>query len=82
MPESDLLKKVQEMLNEEKWTRAALGAYSVGQFKELDQVIGAASEANVPRRSIDFLRAPRTAGGYNSAALCDRSETNDCRRSV
>jgi transcription elongation factor GreA len=47
MPESDLLKKVQEMLNEEKWTRAALGAYSVGQFKELDQVIGAASEANV-----------------------------------
>jgi len=47
MPDSDLLKKVQEMLNEEKWTRAALGAYSVAQFRELDQVISAASEAGV-----------------------------------
>ncbi|MDR1248480.1 MAG: transcription elongation factor GreA [Treponema sp.] len=31
-----LLKNVQEMLNEEKWTRATLSNYSTNQFKELD----------------------------------------------
>jgi transcription elongation factor GreA len=34
-----LLKNVQEMLNEEKWTRAALSNYSTGQFKELDIIL-------------------------------------------
>ncbi len=34
-----LLKKVQEMLNEEKWTRAALSNYSTNQFKELDIIL-------------------------------------------
>ena len=31
-----LLKNLQETLNEEKWTRASLGNYSINQFKELD----------------------------------------------
>ncbi|MDR1410941.1 MAG: transcription elongation factor GreA [Spirochaetaceae bacterium] len=34
-----LLKSVQEMLNEEKWTRAALSNYSANQFKELDLIL-------------------------------------------
>jgi transcription elongation factor GreA len=34
-----LLKNVREMLNEEKWTRAALSNYSTSQFKELDTVL-------------------------------------------
>src|SRR5215469_13040170 len=34
-----LLKNLQEMLNEEKWTRATLGNYSTGQFKELDGIL-------------------------------------------
>ncbi|GHV73613.1 transcription elongation factor GreA [Spirochaetia bacterium] len=34
-----LLKKVQEMLNEEKWTRATLSNYSTNQFKELDVLL-------------------------------------------
>ncbi|MDR0597138.1 MAG: transcription elongation factor GreA [Treponema sp.] len=34
-----LLKNVQEMLNEEKWTRATLSNYSTNQFKELDVVL-------------------------------------------
>jgi transcription elongation factor GreA len=34
-----LLKNVQEMLNEEKWTRAALSNYSTSQFKELDAIL-------------------------------------------
>ncbi|MDR0496797.1 MAG: transcription elongation factor GreA [Treponema sp.] len=34
-----LLKNVQEMLNEEKWTRATLSNYSTSQFKELDIIL-------------------------------------------
>ena len=42
-----LLKNVQEMLNEEKWTRAALSNYSTGQFKELDHFLKEARENKV-----------------------------------
>ena len=38
------LKKVQEMLNEEKWTRATLSNYSTNQFKELDIILKEARE--------------------------------------
>ena len=34
-----LLKNVQEMLNEEKWTRATLSNYTTAQFKELDTIL-------------------------------------------
>ncbi len=36
MAESQIVQKVQEMLNEEKWTRASLSAYSAANLKELD----------------------------------------------
>ncbi|MCL2007792.1 MAG: transcription elongation factor GreA [Treponema sp.] len=39
-----LLKNVQEMLNEEKWTRATLSNYSASQFKELDTILKEARE--------------------------------------
>jgi transcription elongation factor GreA len=39
-----ILKNVQEMLNEEKWTRATLSNYSTGQFKELDLTLKEARE--------------------------------------
>jgi len=39
MAESELAAKVQEMLNEEKWTRATLGTYSVSNLKELDVLL-------------------------------------------
>ena len=39
-----LLKNVQEMLNEEKWTRATLSNYSTSQFKELDAILKEARE--------------------------------------
>jgi transcription elongation factor GreA len=42
-----LLKNVQEMLNEEKWTRATLSNYSTGQFKDLDLILKEAREARV-----------------------------------
>jgi transcription elongation factor GreA len=42
-----LLKSVQEMLNEEKWTRATLGNYSAAQFKELDTVLKECQEARL-----------------------------------
>jgi transcription elongation factor GreA len=45
--ESELLKNVQEMLNEEKWTRAALSNYSANQFKELDVILKEAREERV-----------------------------------
>lgn len=34
-----LIKKIEEMLHEEKWTRTAIGAYTVNHIKELDTVI-------------------------------------------
>ena len=39
MPESQLAGKVQEMLNEEKWTRTALANYSVSSLKDLDLLL-------------------------------------------
>jgi transcription elongation factor GreA len=42
-----LLKKVQEMLNEEKWTRATLSNYSTNQFKELDGILKEARDGRV-----------------------------------
>jgi transcription elongation factor GreA len=47
-----LLKNVQEMLNEEKWTRATLSNYSTNQFKELDLLLKEARED----RSYDELK--------------------------
>ncbi|AEF85085.1 transcription elongation factor [Treponema primitia ZAS-2] len=47
-----LLKNVQEMLNEEKWTRATLSNYSTNQFKELDVLLQEARDA----RAYDELK--------------------------
>jgi transcription elongation factor GreA len=47
MSESQLATKVQEMLNEEKWTRAALGTYSVSNLKELDVLLEEANRDKV-----------------------------------
>lgn len=38
MADSPIAKKLQEMLNEEKWTRATLSGYTVNQIKELDSL--------------------------------------------
>ena len=47
-PESQaLLKSVREMLNEEKWTRAALSNYSTNQFKEFDSILSNARSLRV-----------------------------------
>ncbi len=40
----NLVKTVSEMLNEEKWTRAALNNYTIGNFKELDAIIQRSNE--------------------------------------
>lgn len=40
-----LVSKVNELLNEEKWTRAALNNYTVNNFKELDAVLEEVFEA-------------------------------------
>lgn len=42
----DILNKVQKMLNEEKFTRAALTNYSPAQFKELDDILAEAGSAH------------------------------------
>ena len=42
-----LLKNLQETLNEEKWTRASLGNYSINQFKELDVILKKARDEKV-----------------------------------
>ncbi|WPR00817.1 hypothetical protein SOJ19_00110, partial [Treponema pallidum] len=38
---------VREMLNEEKWTRATLTAYSAEKFKELDRIIAEAKRQSI-----------------------------------
>jgi len=48
----ELLRKVQDMLNEEKWTRATLSNYSTTQFRELDGILKEARE----QRLFDDLR--------------------------
>lgn len=52
MADSPIAKKLQEMLNEEKWTRATLSGYTVNQIKELD---GLFHEAAI-EKSIDEVR--------------------------
>lgn len=47
-----LVKNVQEMLNEEKWTRATLSNYSTNQFKELDAFLKEARE----KHALDELK--------------------------
>lgn len=36
---TDLLRNIKEQLNEEKWTRAALNSYTIGNFQKLDNLI-------------------------------------------
>jgi transcription elongation factor GreA len=48
MADSPIAKRLQEMLNEEKWTRATLSGYSVNHLKELDTLfLEAAAEKAV-----------------------------------
>ena len=47
MAESQIVQKVQEMLNEEKWTRASLSAYSASNLKELDALAQEASREKI-----------------------------------
>ena len=37
---SDIIERINHLLNEEKWTRAAISSFSVENFKELDSIIG------------------------------------------
>ncbi|MDR2717433.1 MAG: transcription elongation factor GreA [Treponema sp.] len=49
LPEESLtlLKNIREMLNEEKWTRAALSNYSTSQFKDFDALLKEAKDLRV-----------------------------------
>ena len=47
MADSPIAKKLQEMLNEEKWTRATLSGYSVNHLKEMDTLFREAAAAKV-----------------------------------
>ncbi|MDR0568062.1 MAG: transcription elongation factor GreA [Spirochaetaceae bacterium] len=49
----ELLKNVQERLNEEKWTRATLSNYSTAQFEKLDLIL---KEAMDDRAGADALK--------------------------
>lgn len=52
MSGTQIAQKVQQMLNEEKWTRASLGAYSAANLKELDAI---AQEA-AAEKALDELK--------------------------
>lgn len=40
----EIVKKVNELLNEEKWTRATLNSYTINNFNDLDELINQALE--------------------------------------
>jgi len=42
-----ILKKLAELLNEEKWTRAALNSYTINNFKELDEILAEAVKEKI-----------------------------------
>ena len=44
-----LLKTINELLNEEKWTRATLNSYSINNFMELDKIVAQTREAGVQK---------------------------------
>jgi len=44
---TDLVQKVTELLNEEKWTRATLNNYTVANFEELDALVERVREAGL-----------------------------------
>lgn len=48
MPEQTI-QTINAMLNEEKWTRATLNDYAVGNFKELDEVIETVSSEGIQK---------------------------------
>ncbi len=47
MSDSPIAKKLQEVLNEEKWTRATLSGYTVNQIKELDALFHEAAREKI-----------------------------------
>lgn len=55
-----VLKSVNELLNQEKWTRAALNSYSINNFKELDELVAeirkAKAEEEVKELSEEHLK--------------------------
>lgn len=53
MPEKTV-KKISDMLNEEKWTRATLNSYTVNNFKELDEYIREVEEKGVQEEVTDL----------------------------
>lgn len=46
-PVSELAGKVSSLLNQEKWTRAAINSYVIGNFNELDELIKLADEEDL-----------------------------------
>ena len=43
----DIIRAVNESLNEEKWTRATLNNYTINNFKELDEILVKIFEENL-----------------------------------
>ena len=41
----DVVKKLSDLLNEEKWTRATLNNYTIKNFSDLDAIVSNASKA-------------------------------------
>jgi len=51
-----LIKSINELLNEEKWTRATLNSYTINNFKELDDIILKTDEFKVQERILSLCQ--------------------------
>ena len=66
---ADCVKTIAEILNEEKWTRATLNNYSIGNFKELDALIKDSYEEEVQGEVKDLCDEHLTHTKNSIAAL-------------
>ncbi len=51
-----LIKSIHELLNEEKWTRAALNSYTINNFKEFDDIILKTDEFKVQEEILSLCQ--------------------------
>jgi len=54
---SDIIKKVEDLLNEEKWTRAAITSYSLTNLQTLDELIETIMEEGVLDEVVELCNA-------------------------
>ncbi len=65
----DVTGKLNQLLNEEKWTRATLSAYTANNFRELDQLLETGRGADAEAEMLEVCEAHLEHAGNSIVAL-------------